>query len=71
MSQERNYSEKTSEEIDAEIRRISDDLYANAKGVLTQRRSELERIATELIKKETLDRQQLGRLLDPPKQKLA
>ena len=70
-SQERNYSEKTSEEIDAEIRRISDDLYANAKGVLTQRRSELERIANELIQKETLDRQQLGRLLDPPKQKLA
>ncbi len=70
-SQERNYSEKTSEEIDAEIRRISDDLYANAKGFLTQRRSELERIANELIQKETLDRQQLGRLLDPPKQKLA
>ena len=70
-SQERNYSEKTSEEIDAEIRRISDDLYANAKGVLTQRRSELERIANELIQKETLDRQQLERLLDPPKQKLA
>ena len=71
-AQERNYSEKTSEEIDEEVRHIADELYARSKSILTKRRPELERIAQELMQKETLDRQQLGRLLDSPsKQKLA
>jgi cell division protease FtsH len=62
-SEERNYSEKTSEAIDAEVRRISDDLYLRAKTILTRRRTELERIAFELTQKETLDRHQLDLLL--------
>jgi cell division protease FtsH len=70
-AQERNYSEKTSEEIDEEVRRIADELYAHAKGILTIRRSELERIAQKLIQSETLDRQQLQQLLDSPQQKSA
>jgi cell division protease FtsH len=70
-AQERNYSEKTAEEIDSEVRHIADELYAHAKGILTRRRSELERIAQELVQRETLDRQQLQELLDPPKQKSA
>jgi cell division protease FtsH len=66
---ERNYSERTSEEIDAEVRRISDELYSRAKDILTKRWPELERIAQVLIEKETLDSQQLAQLLDsPPKQ---
>jgi cell division protease FtsH len=70
-AQERNYSEKTAEEIDSEVRHIADELYAHAKGILTRRRSELERIAQELVQRETLDRQQLQDLLDSPKQKSA
>jgi cell division protease FtsH len=71
-TQDRNYSEKTAEEIDQEVRRIADELYGRAKSVLTTRRSELERIAQELIQKETLDNQQLSRLLDSsPEQKAA
>ena len=67
-SQERNYSEKTAEEIDQEVRRIVDGLYARAKDVLSRRRSELERIAQELIQKETLDSRQLATLLDSPRE---
>jgi cell division protease FtsH len=70
-TQERNYSEKTAEEIDAEARRIADELYEHAKSILTRRRSELERIARELVQRETLDRQQLQQLLDSPQQKSA
>jgi cell division protease FtsH len=66
MAQERNYSERTSEEIDEEVRRIADDLYARAKTILTRRQADLERIAQELIRKETLDRQQLEALLHQP-----
>ena len=65
MSDERNYSEKTSEAIDEEVRRISDRLYLRAKTILTSRRAELERIAAELIQKETLDRPQIELLLVP------
>jgi cell division protease FtsH len=65
VSEERNYSEKTSEAIDEEVRRISDRLYLRAKTILTSRRAELERIAAELIQKETLDRSQIERLLIP------
>ena len=65
VSEERNYSEKTSEAIDDEVRRISDRLYLRAKTILTSRRAELERIARELIQKETLDRPQIELLLLP------
>ena len=65
MTEERNYSEKTSEAIDEEVRRISDRLYLRAKTILTSRRAELERIAAELIQKETLDRPQIELLLVP------
>jgi cell division protease FtsH len=64
ISRDRNYSEKTCQEIDVEVRRISDSLYARAKAILTSRRPELERIAKELVQKETLDRPQLEQMLD-------
>jgi cell division protease FtsH len=63
VSEERNYSEKTAETIDAEVRRISDDLYLRAQNILTRRRTELVRIALELTQKETLDRVQIDLLL--------
>ena len=62
-TEDRNYSEKTSEAIDDEVRRIGDELYDRAKSILMRRRTELERIAQELMRKETLDRQQLDALL--------
>jgi len=65
-TEDRNYSEKTSEEIDGEVRRIADKLYERARTILTNRKADLERIAQELIQKETLDRHQLGLLLTPP-----
>jgi ATP-dependent Zn protease len=64
-SEERNYSEKTSEAIDEEVRRISDRLYLRAKAILKSRQDDLERIAHELIQKETLDRPQIEFLLLP------
>ena len=66
VSTERNYSDKTSEAIDAEVRRISDELYLRAMTILNRRRPELERIAVELIQNETLDRRQIDLLLPSP-----
>ena len=67
-TQEKNYSEKTSEDIDQEVRRIADELYARAKDILASRRPELERIAKALIEKESLDNRQLLALLEAPKE---
>ena len=53
-TEDRNHSEKTSEAIDDEVRRLGDELYERAKTILTSRKADLERIAEELIQKETL-----------------
>jgi cell division protease FtsH len=65
QTEERNYSEQTAELIDTETRRIVDEAYQRVKDILMRRRVELERIAAELIRKETLDRDELENLLAP------
>ena len=62
-AEHRNFSEHTAQMIDDEVRRIIEELYNRAKAILIRRRPELERIAAELIRKETLDRGELDRLL--------
>ena len=63
-SEEQNYSERTAETIDEEVRRLSNDSYERAKTILTSRRDDLERLAHELIERETIDRTRLEALLD-------
>ncbi len=65
-AEERNYSERTAEQIDDEVRRIVDESYDRVKSILNDRREELNRITRELIRKETLDRAQLEKLLTAP-----
>jgi cell division protease FtsH len=65
-TEERNYSEQTAQMIDQEVRRIISQLYTRAKGILTERKGDLMRVAAELIKKETLYRADLDRLLAQP-----
>lgn len=65
-SEERNYSERTAEMIDEEARQIVDETYQRVKAVLTNRRAELEGIAQELIRKETLSRSELEKLTTLP-----
>lgn len=62
-SLERNYSERTAEIIDAECRRILDETYARVTGILLKNRQPLVRISKELMRKETLERAELDRLL--------
>jgi len=61
--EERNYSEQTAQMIDQEVRRITAEIYTRAKGILTERQGDLKRVAAELMKKETLYRADLDRLL--------
>jgi cell division protease FtsH len=60
---ERNYSEQTAQQIDEEVRRIIEDLQSRAREILSHKRDGMDRVAHALIERETLDRQQLDRLL--------
>lgn len=60
---QRNYSERTAQLIDEEERRIVLGIYERAKIILAGRRAQLEKVARELIRKETLSRQDLDELL--------
>jgi len=52
---EREYSEKTAEAIDEEVRRITNEAYQKAKELIEANKDKLERIAEALLKYETLD----------------
>jgi len=55
MPGEKEYSERTAETIDKEIRRITSEAYKKAKELIESNRDKLERIANALLKYETLD----------------
>jgi cell division protease FtsH len=61
--EERNYSERTAETIDEEVHRLIDECYERSRNILLTHHVQLERIAAELIKRETLDRSALDELL--------
>jgi len=62
----RNYSERTAQLIDEEVRRIVDAAYGRVKKILRQRQEELKRITAELVRKETLDRPEIESLIGQP-----
>ncbi len=48
------YSEETGKMIDQEVRKLIDDAYVKTKALLTEKRSEVEKLAKELLIKEVL-----------------
>ena len=59
------FSEETSREIDAEVKRLIDEAYADAKRIIDENRSTLERLANALIEKETMDGRDVERIVLP------
>jgi cell division protease FtsH len=55
MPGEREYSEKTAEVIDHEVKKITDEAYKKAKELIEANKDKLERIGKALLKYETLD----------------
>jgi cell division protease FtsH len=68
IGEQKNYSEKTAEAIDEEIRRLIDEGYAQAVQIITDHRDVLDRLARSLIQFETLDGDNLERVFrgEPP-----
>jgi cell division protease FtsH len=63
MGHEPDYSEEIAREIDDEVRRIIEEGYELALGVLREHMEELHRISEILIQRETIDKDQFVRLL--------
>jgi len=60
---QRDCSEQTAREIDDEVKHLLDEAYEQARTLLDQHRGDLDRMAVELLKRETLDRSEFERLL--------
>ena len=59
------YSEKTSEMIDVEVRRMVADCYAEAKRILMENREQLDKLAGLLIENEVMFREDVERIFGP------
>ena len=65
IAEQRDYSERTAEEIDEEVRRIVEDAHERCRAVLREHRAKLDEVAAALIEVETLEGDDLQRLLGP------
>ncbi len=63
IAQHQDYSEDTALKIDHEVKRFVTDNYERARGVLTQHKSSLEKVAAELLVREVLDGEQVRRIV--------
>ena len=63
LAYHQNYSEKTAMEIDQEIRRIVSESYERAKTLLSENLDTLHRIAQALLERETLEEEDINRLI--------
>ena len=60
----KDYSEKTAQDIDAEVKRIISDCYEKARSILTEHEQQLHDIAEALLERETLDAEDVKILLN-------
>ena len=64
MPGEKDYSERTAEAIDSEVKKITDESYKKAKELIEANKDKLERIAKALLKYETLDADEVKLILE-------
>jgi cell division protease FtsH len=63
FAQRREISERTAQMVDDEVKRLVDEAYARARSILSEHRELLDRIADALLERETIDRDDLDRLV--------
>jgi cell division protease FtsH len=64
FAKQKDYSEKTAEDIDAEIKSIVSERYQYAKNLLIENRQLLENVAQALLDKETLDLSEIDSIIE-------
>ncbi len=63
IAQHKDYSDDTAKRIDAEVNKILDDALDETRNLLTEHKNELEKLTNELIEKETMDDEEIRKLL--------
>ena len=63
ITQQKNVSEQTAHKIDLEVRKIVDEAYGQARGILTENLESLHRIATALLEYESLNGEDIAAVL--------
>jgi cell division protease FtsH len=66
ISEQRDYSEAVAEKIDAEVRKVVNDAYTEAKRLILSYRKELDAVANRLLEVETLSRDEFEKIFPPP-----
>ncbi len=69
FGQQKNYSEKTAESIDMEVRALVEAAYRQAKALLTKHKKKLDILAKTLLEREIIEGDELDELLGLPKAK--
>jgi cell division protease FtsH len=67
MTQSRPYSEKTAEEIDAEVEGLLNEAAERARAVIKDNKADLDKLAKELLAKETLDAKEVAKVFKDAK----
>ncbi len=65
----KEYSEETAREIDQEVKRLIDNAYATARTILSGNEDKLRMLAVELLKKETIEGDEIRKILGLPEKK--
>ena len=63
IREQRNYSEKVAEQIDAEIDGLVNQAAETAKKVLTENKEKMEKVVAALLEKETLEKEEFNELM--------
>lgn len=70
MHQDRDYSDKTAEVIDAEVRRIVQEALEVARKTLTDNRATMDKMVAVLLEKETIEQDDIEIIMGAPQKKL-
>jgi cell division protease FtsH len=64
FGEDRNYSEEVAFKIDTEVRKIIDDCYADARGILEANWDKVERMVASLLEHETVDAEEVVAIMN-------
>ncbi len=67
----KEYSEETARELDQEVKKLIDSSYQKVKEMLTQNQDRLRNLAKVLLEKETLEGEEIRKILELPEKKKA
>jgi cell division protease FtsH len=62
IHESRNYSEATAQDIDAEIAKLVNGALETARGIIREQKTSLDKIATRLLEKETIEKEEFEAL---------